>query len=342
MRIFYAIGNPLTAFVTLALLAGCSGGSQMASTPLLQHQSGGFQLAWQRALQDGGGTITRRSFISPNAIGKRLIFVPDIDNVVGIYLQSKGNAQVGQILGDVYVPNSVETDSAGNLYVASGASQTVPVFAPPYTKAPKAILFDTGYAPTDVAVSSSGMIAVANYPTSVTFYRKNSTKPCATVTDPSFSGSLHAAAFDHEGNLYVQGGQNGSNSFSVIGEIVGGCKATSLQVLTTSNTLGGPGGIKVDKQGRIAIGDQKAAAIFAYNPPTSGSLGSPVTTTLLQATPSLQNFAFVASGRDLYTADFNKTVAEYVYPAGGAPIDSFVSFSQATISGVAVTPPLVP
>ncbi len=358
MRISNATSHALTASVALTLLGGCSvGDSQVASAPLVQRPDAANQYAQrgapQSAAADGvvdahersvpGRPTSRRSFMLPDAVGKRLIFVSDVDNVVGIYLQSKGNAQVGQILGDVYVPDSVETDSAGNLYVASYASQTVPVFAPPYTKAPKAILFDTGYIPYDVAVSSSGMIAIANY-TSVVFYRKNSTKRCATVTDPpSFPPNFHVhAAFDHKGNLYVQGGQSGSNQFSVIGEITGGCKATSIQVLTTSNPLGGPGGIKVDKRGRIAIGDQKAAAIYAYNPPASGSLGKPVTTTPLSATPSLQNFAFLASGRDLYTADFYNTVAKYAYPAGGAPKSSFLAFSQATISGVAVTPPLVP
>ncbi len=353
MHISNAAVRALTAFGAVILVAGCSGGNPRIGAPLFAAPDSGAS----RAVQHQGIQTNRpgndnhapsetgplahpatRSFFNPAATGKPLIFVSDISHeVVDIFLQAKGNAKVGQIIGDIYGPTGLATDGAGDIYIPDNNSGTIVVFAPPYTTFPKLTLDDTGNYPEDVAVSARGLVAVANSNPSVSFYRKNSTKSCATVSDPSFGGLEHDT-FDAEGNLFVDG-ENG-NGF-VVGEIRGGCNATTIERLSTGNVIGSwPGAIKIDKHDRIAIEDGYGAVIYTYNRPVNGSLGNPVTTTPLTGAAGGYNFAFRASGDSLYVADYlNGAIEEYAYPNGGSSKDSI---SVGNTEGVAVMPPLVP
>ena len=87
--------------------------------------------------------------------------------------------------------------------------------------------------------------------------------------------------------------------------------------------------------------------IDTYNPPVSGSLGSPVSVTPITTLPYPQNFAFLASGKYFYTAEIlsgQGYAREYRYsvgPASGVPINT-IYVGTATTGGVAVTPPVIP
>ena len=56
---------------------------------------------------------------------------------------------------------------------------------------------------------------------------------------------------------------------------------TTFTTLTTANSISFPGGVEVTTKGKIAIDDQLGAAVFTYNPPKNGSLGTPIKTTAL-------------------------------------------------------------
>jgi hypothetical protein len=340
MRISHALGNPLTAFAAITMLAGCSGGNPQSGAPPLATP---YDAAARQSVPWSGAKppayAPSHSFFHPSASGQPLIFVSELSNPEGvaIFVQANGNAKVGEIVGDIYGPSGLATDREGDVYITNNNSGTINVFAPPYTTFPKLTLDDTGNYPDDVAISGRGLVAVANFNPSVTFYRKNSTKPCATVADASFGGIIHDA-FDDAGDLYVDG-ENGSGF--VVGEIRGGCKATTIERLSTGNAIGSwPGAIKVDKHDRVAIEDGYGQVIYTYNPPVNGSLGTPVTTTPLPGVAGGYNFAFAASGRDVYVADYyNGVIDEYAYPAGGTAEDTF---SVGDTQGVALTPPLAP
>jgi hypothetical protein len=318
----------LTASITLAAIAGCAGSSQVAPTPLAQFQNG--------RLNGANGS----SFMDPGAVGKPLVFLSDVSTGdVSVFLQSGKHKMVGQITG-LGAPLGIAVDVADNLYVANQNGTTVQVYAPPYTRAPILTLNGTGY-PQGVAVSAKGVVALMNFCDSsaceyeVSFYAKNSTKACDTVALPG-SNIAGNGAFDHAGNLYLDG-QNGQNDF--IAEIKGGCKATNVELLKTNNTLGQLQGIQVDKAGRIAILPLFSGTLYTYNPPKHGSLGNPVSTTTLGSSGGGSTFAFLASGRDLY-AGINSTGAdEFEYPAGGAAISS-IGFPFN--GNVAVSPALFP
>src|ERR1700729_1330018 len=242
------------ASVALALLVGCSTGtSQLNPAPL--GQAAGAQAGGQQTLSAGrtdnsllppGVTrmvrapITTRSFMDPNALGKKLIFVSDApDGVVNIYPQTgKTPKMVGQITG-LKQPQGLTTDAQGNLYVANTNDSNVLVYAPPYTGSPALTLNDAGEFPGDVAVSTAGVVAVTNIcsaphcradTASVNIYAQGSTTPCATLSDDALGiynlVRMNFAGFDAAGNLYVDG--NDPYNEASFGFIQGGCQATTI------------------------------------------------------------------------------------------------------------------
>lgn len=366
MHFFNAARRALIASMTLAALAGCGGGTQTASTlPSLAPGPEAQSTPWQRvqdlrrrirALPGGfapGQPNTTGSFMNPDARGKPLIFAANSGGGycfqwVDIYLQGGKNKMVGQITG-LCGASGLATDAARNLYIAGNS--TVPVYAPPYTGAPARTLDDTGEFAQNVAVSPKGIVAVSNICSapscggtgSVTFFAKNSTTPCATVSDPNFY-VFPGAGFDKKGNLYING--LGPPSFgSTIAEIKGGCHAKKIISLTTTNTLGSLWDIQVDKIGRIAVYDYHNSgdvAIDTYNPPSQGSLGSPVSSISLAGLKFAYSFTFRGSGAEVYVGAANNSsnyeVVEFSYPGGVEK----KAFNAGGGIGIAATPPLIP
>jgi hypothetical protein len=373
MRTFNAVTHPMMAIVALAMLDACCGGaSQMALTTAQQNTGAATESVYQPALEKSrvnailalrrsgvkGQSVTP-SFFDSAAKNKPLVFVSDSTaNVVDIYLQARKNKMVGQITG-LNGPVLLATDAARNLYVADYYSSTVPIYAANYMKIPKLILDDTGNFPFGVAVSTQGLVGVVNQCTapscpsnssSVSFFSKNATTPCATIAvSANYAGG---GAFDDKGNFYFDGA-NSSSTASVIGQIIGGCKAKVSRVLTTTNTIAFATSTQIDKADRLAILDIGAGTtctcvIDTYNLPKRGSLGKPVSTTpLAGGEPPFYTktaFAFRASGRDLFANSVGKysAILEYDYPAGGDPEKTLMLPAQANPGGVAVTPPLLP
>ncbi len=352
MRTSKATSYMLAASVGIAMFAGCSGGSpQMAPNPV-GVAPGASPVGLGKAAHNVGmgDGVPPAGFFRPDAQATPLIFVTDErKNIVNIYLQAGKNKKVAQITG-LHRPLGLTTDRAGNAYVPN--REHIRIYPPPYTMDRRSHLGDPGEFPYNVAVSRVGVVGVVNIckapscplgSPSVTFYAKNSTKPCVTLDASADFALLDFAAFDHQGNLYISGRH--ANNYDAIGEVSGGCKATTITPLSTTNLLLGPASIKVDNAGRIAILNEPAYGryfIDTYNPPVSGSLGTPVSATPLLGLKGPTDFAFLASGTDLYVANFvGATVNEYAYPAGGAA-ENVIQDHNGLPSDVAVTPPLIP
>jgi hypothetical protein len=283
------------------------------------------------------------------AVGKPLIFVSDAaDGAVDIYPQAgKSQKMVGQITG-LTQPQGITTDKNGDLYVANTNSSNVLVYAPPYTGAPTMTIRDPNEFPADVAVSSAGIVAVTNICNApkcrldtgnVVLYAKGSTKSCATVT---YSGSnftrVMFAEFDNKGVLYIDGMTSGyQTSFGLVS---GGCNATTITNLDYVYTVAFPGGIQIDKAGRIAFCDEYNHVVDTFDPPVNNAFGEPVSTTPLTGSISPIGTAILASGTNLYAADSGGSgvAEEYQYTAGGAAENTIAVGGQPI--GVAVTPSL--
>jgi sugar lactone lactonase YvrE len=330
--------NALYATAALAVLSGCSSAGSPAFT----------------------GTPPS-SFQGRNKASGAAEFISDWNNHA-IYIIDRQ----GTVTSSLHVdgPEGVAVDARHNLYVVNAAGPNVLVYDPPYNGVAKT-LSDAGNVPVGVAVDRNGNVAVTSVgspsigPGGIVFYSKGATSPTNTIAaNGTFAGDFYCA-FDANGNLYLDS-ENGSGPFEA-GEVVGGITGTSVTPLTTANLVRFPGGMQVTKSGRIAILDQGSASgpatIYAYNPPSGGSLGNPVATTTLSASNNAVAFAF--EGRNdgsVLTADtylaapkskFVKPDQEdqigqtqlFKYPAGGNATESVRLPYNAILAGVAANPP---
>jgi hypothetical protein len=236
------------------------------------------------------------------------------------------------------------SDVKGNLYVADEGNSRIQIYSPGFKGKPTT-LSDPGQYPNSVAAFEGGksVAAVNQYttsygPGSITIYTNGVAG--APITNPKISQALFAA-FDARGNLYVDFSPK-SGACPCIGRIANATKGgAKLTLLTTSNSVS-PAGIQITNTGKIAILDY-GNTVYTYNPPSHGSLGSPVATTVLEGVGTSGAFAFTRDMKDLYTVNYNDdgTVYEYAYPAGGASVSSFGS-SGSYPFGVAIFPAQYP
>jgi hypothetical protein len=294
----------------------------------------------------GVASTRRQAFVNVtgiNAPGGNQTIIADAASATVTVWGAAGQLNAILFDGILANPEGLTTDSAESLYVANTGLSNVIVYPKPY-RSHKLTLNDAGEEPLDVAVSNTGLVAVTNYlttalqPGSTSFYAAGSTTSCATIQDPEWITFIDDA-FDASGNLFIDGQNSAGNT--LVGEITGGCKATSIQTLTVANTIASPGSVQVS-HGAILIGDPLDLAIYTYAAPSHGALGSPTKTTLLAGANHPISFAITNDGRHVWTADENASAAfagKYNYPGG-----SFLtSLNDHLVPiGVAVNPAAVP
>jgi hypothetical protein len=327
------LGFFLRSAATVALLAGCSGGG--AQPPAANAPSS--------ALTQLGVVPQDTNANAPRA--DQVIVSDSFTNAVSVF-DAKGRLQT-RLKKGINGPMGLTTDSAGNLYVANSQDANVLVYSQPY-KSVSLTLSEPGRYPLDVAVSKAGLVGVMTEtspsgPGNVTFYKRGSTTACATVSDPNWN-EVSFGAFDASGNLFVDGVDRNGNP--LVGEVSGGCAATSVTTLSVTNTMSGVAGVQV-VHGNILILNQNYASfapeIYTYAPPSGGSLGSPIATTKLSAGIEMESFAMTQDDRDLWIAHSDVAYGriEYTYP-GGRFVKSFNEPRLVNAFGIAVNPAASP
>jgi len=285
-------------------------------------------------------------FVNSRAIeaATQKIFVSDaVNNVVNIYNAS--GKQIGQLTG-FSQPQGLATDAKGNLYVADTNNSQIVVFKPPYNKPPTK-LADPGYYPAGVAVITIGTttyVGVSNICSAPNCTQggfivyKNGKSKGAFQSSSIYR--VYFLGFDAKGNLYADG--TNSSGVVTVGEVPNAANGgKTFKPLTTGNAISFPGGVEVTNKGKIAIDDQTGLAVYTYNPPKAGSLGSPIHTTALTGAGDPVTFAFTNTLTDLWTADASLAESnEYKYPAGGSPVKTISVGGQPI--GVAVVPAEIP
>lgn len=352
----------LSGATIVALLAGCSGGgSQIPTTntpvsPLSQTSRSVRPLAASMLLSNASQTH-QTDFVDVAAVnalhGNQTIVSDSNTNTVSVYgadghrhaLLSTGLSQ----------PQGLATDAAENLYVANTQLHNVVVYSKPY-RSIGLTLDDANEYPTGVAVSNTGIVGVTNIQSTagtggdVVIYAKGSTTACATITDTNWSG-FYFGAFDAAGNLFFDGFDRNGNT--LIGEISGGCGATSIATLSTGVIIYLVGGVQVFN-GNILIEDQvgpggplgtPTPTIYTFSPPVGGSLGQPIATTTLTAGGNWLpvTFAIMKDGLHIWIAHSGIAAGrvEYSYPRG-LLVKSFDDKRYVTPIGIAVNPAAIP
>jgi hypothetical protein len=327
------VGFSLRSAAAAALLAGCSGGGSQPPT-----------------VNAPSSTLTQLGALPQDTNAKapaadQVIVSDSFSNTVSVF-DAKGHLQT-RLKKGVDAPFGITTDLAGNLYVANSQSANVFVYSQPY-KSVSLTLNEPGRYPLDVAVSKAGLVGVMNEtapsgPGDVTFYKKGSASACADVSDSNWN-EISFGAFDASGNLFVDGVDREGNP--LVGEVSGGCAATSVATLAVGNTLSGVAGVQV-VHGNILILNQNYATfapeILTYAPPSGGSLGSPIATTKLSAGIEMEGFAMTRDDRHLWIAHSDVAYGriEYTYP-GGRFVKSFNEPHLVTAYGIAVNPAASP
>jgi hypothetical protein len=337
MRVSSAI---LFGSATVALLTACSAGNAAPS------------------LAPGA----RAPFVDVAAVsatnGNETIVSDGVNNVVSVF--NRGGGTTARITAGISAPTGIATDAAEQLYIANTGGGNVLVYAKPYTSLTLTIP-DTVGIPVGVAVSTTGIVAVMNgglgtASGNVTFYAKGSTTPCVTVASNAGLYPM-TGAFDAAGNLFILADHlvKGRDT-TFVGEISGGCSATSVAILRTGNALAQPNALQV-RRGSILVMDQPVgnqgpvlanldSVIYTYAPPVNGSLGSPLIVTKLTQGITPTAFALSANGNRVWTVHSGLGAGriEYTFPAGRF-MKSQNQNPQGglfTPGGIAVNPPAIP
>jgi hypothetical protein len=341
----------LVATATVALLAGCSGGS--GTSPLGAISQTGSQSINHKQ--------TTQSLSHSELLAKTLLVKPGVKALLqhgtpkvvkntrlftgkAMFVSDAGSNEVYRIGagGKVAVvgsgwsePQGMGTDQSGNVYVADTANSRIVELSP--AGAPVAILSDPGQYPAGVAIAPDGTVGVTNIIStsggegSVSFYAAGSTSPECTS-----SGVLSEDYFigvDASVNFYFDGFNASTGEVTL---------ATTTPCGTVSDTgLSGPsefpGGVavtaakvKVGKTKQVEEtlnwGDQSALEVFTYALP-SYSAGS---TIALSGGSDEVEISIAKKETLIGSADAGLAQAEaWDYPAGGSsPVLTVTGFAE--------------
>jgi hypothetical protein len=362
MRIPSHFGFLLSGAAIVALLAGCSGGASQiptTSAPISPQRQSVRIVRFSAAsmLLSNASQTHQTDFVDVAAVnaphGNQTIVSDSNTNTVSVY--GADGHRHALLSSGLDQPEGVTTDAAENLYVANAQLHNVLVYSKPYQTV-ALTLDDADEYPTGVAVSNTGVVGVTNIQSTagtggaVRIYAKGSTSACATITDPNWSG-MYFGAFDASGTFFIDGFDRNGNT--LIGEISGGCGATSIASLTTGVIIYLVGGVQVHN-GNILIEDQvgpggplgtNTPTIYAFEPPSGGSLGQPIATTTLTAGGNWLpvTFALMKDGERVWIAHSGIAAGrvEYSYPRG-LLVKSFDDSRYVTPIGIAVNPAEIP
>ncbi len=251
-----AFYRPAVFLGLAALTAGCSTvGSSTAPTVTNATQTNSM-LANGLAAPPRAARSNARGWIAPDAKkGRNLIYWGNYDTSTITIFSSKGNnpSPKGTITDGLLNPERIFVDKRHKLYatnIGGSGNGDVTVYKPGKTS--PSLTISTGVdRPTGLTVDAAGTVYVANVGNNtVTEYPKGATSPSLTI---SMSTSPQYLAVDSADSLYVSDGINVTEFAK--GSVSG--KALGL-------TIGGSGGIEVDKSGNIIIIDTSVPSIDVF------------------------------------------------------------------------------
>ncbi|MEO6991189.1 MAG: hypothetical protein ABI346_00345 [Candidatus Baltobacteraceae bacterium] len=318
-------GPVLGAGVALALLAACSGGSQLAPGSALPGGNGPLSQARAvPAARPGPGWLSAEA-----AAGTALLYVADQFNQrVAIYSQfGKNPAPIGQITDAIGGPDGLFVDKKGTLYVCNFGTATVTEYPKGQTTHSKTL---TGAgSPKYVVVGVDGTVYVSNFNASangqVLEYANGSTTPTTTIPFQTYPAGL---ALDKLNRLYVAYNAPTVNDIEVLRFLPGKTTGKNLGIHITG---GSAGGATIDSSGNLLIDNQGLPGVEVFPP------GATQPSQLITGFNLAYQIALNHRNNHLYISDpFAPSVNEVTYP-GAKPINTITNSLSAAF-GVATSP----
>ena len=302
----------------VAILAGCSGGSQPQLSPMGSLPQSGSAKSSVAIVQPNH----HRSWMAPDAKTKDLLYVTNAgydEVLVYSYPQYK---LVGTLTGFYFVPDGVCTDKKGNVWIVNNTAQEIVEYKHGGTSQ-IASLSDPGYYPTICSVDpTTGNLAVANKETvdsspqqgNVAIYAHAKGAPKLYVDSELFQ--VWFCGYDDKGNLYIDGTKGYSVNFGFAELPKGKTKLTNIAL--KGGTIYFPGKILWDGK-HVVVGDQTYQNKYPYTTgiyQTTGAGGKIVGTTALTGSSDVAGFWI--EGSTVIAPDIGLLdISLYKYPAGG-------------------------
>ena len=341
---FFPISGLIASVAAASLLADCAASS---NPPTASLPSGGSDSAPASALVNRRPEIT--AFAGPRQVTLRRT-LPRIhtDGGTTVWVTDAGNNEVFECRGEDYCkptgslepgsgtwnePQGIAADAKGNVYVADTGNSRIVELSP--NGAQLAILTDPGEYPAGVGVANDGTVGVTNICNSascgtgnIVFYAPGSTTPTSSATGLLYR--YYFGGFDSKGNFYNDGEDASGNVH--VGVVL---KGSAYDIDTGITGTAFPGGVEVSKKkSTLNVLDQTCPCLRAYSLKAGHALLA--TVPLGDATDPV-TFGFTKGDADLWVADAGAALAnEYLYPAGGSPVNSYSGYFSQPIGAVAV------
>ena len=318
----------------VALLAGCSGASQVSpSTAVAQSGAkrflGAFALTSEKLATLRGG-INVPHVAAPNkkrATWGHALFVADyVGNVVQEFQPQKGGV-VTATISDVVGPQGMDADSHENLYVTSQGTSAVNVYAPGSYTASKVLNEGNQQAPASVAVCPNGTVYVSNtyanngyQKGSIQIFAPGSTSPTGSIPDGNIYFSFFVSC-DAAGNVWYDYLDN-----SFVTGVAEYAPATSTITQFGSLGIAFPGGIRAFAKGLLSINDQSSSqsdgSVQIFN--TSNMNGGPISTITGFADPV--SGSWIKSDHAMWQADITNQRVDYAKLVGTPQIKYSIGY----------------
>lgn len=329
MRILTLAGSALAATASIAMLAGCSGGSSsptsmlpgstasqsVVARPSLAKQLPPSLLLPRFAAQIHPVSGQVASFSRPDAATAHVYSCQYYGSDCKVWNASNGSL-IKTVTSGLSNPQGTVTGGKKSAwYIANTGGSNLPIYNAAGTHLNKT-LNDSGQYPVDVSWAK-GKVAVSNIFTtsftagSVSIYLGTSKNPSSNLTDSNAFQGIGIA--QHGGNCYWSYNDN-----SGIGQIdvFTGCKGSATNL---GLTLGFAGGVAFDNAGNMWYADQ-LAGLYKCSGTSSCTL---VTTGFGDALM----INFNKGDSRLYVADATGSI-KYVNPASPSTINTFATLSS--------------
>lgn len=273
MRLNARLGSLVGVAASLALVAGCSGGSgtvpaQGVSQSIAQRPSFSDYLKKNGTINNTVSAIPVTIFNnrpSQSYMLRRnittMVFTSDYGNgLVDIFNYATGQ-QIGQIAG-LNGPQGLATDINGNLFEADTNTQSINIYAPYSDSNPTNISetgINSGSYPVGIHVDKNLTMWVSNICSNGCSSPGNVEEfpyPYSTSTATSLSGGPSRAYFvttDKAGNVWADGQDSSGNP------VIGWWKGGKGSFIVSNIRMGFPGSIQFDGYGNLILNDQEGS-----------------------------------------------------------------------------------